>query len=148
MNVGVCVTWRGRIVRIAGSLPLHTIAVVPAGRIVTTEARTVLPVRLPHEDGAFTAAHALLLGAALAADNAEWLAAALEDRLHEPYRPSALLDAIRADPPPDAAGATLSGSGPTVLVWAHDPDASAAALGERFPDHRILPLAVADRGAL
>ena len=145
---GACVTWRGRIVRVAGSLPLQTIAVVPEGRIVTTEARTALPVQIPHEDGAFTAAHALLLGAALAADNAEWLAAALEDRLHEPYRPSALLDAIRADLPPGAAGATLSGSGPTVLVWAHDPDACAAALGKRFPDHRVLPLAVAERGAL
>ena len=90
----------------------------------------------------------MLLGAGLAAGSADWLAIALDDRLHEPYRPSALLDDIRADVPPGAVGATLSGSGPTVLVWASEPDACAAALAERYPDHRVLPLSVPDRGAL
>ena len=50
------------------------------------------------------------------------LTAALADRLHEPYRPSAILDAVRAELPAGAVGATLSGSGPTVIVWADDPD--------------------------
>ena len=72
-----------------------------------------------------------VLGAGLAAGSAEWLGLALHDRLHEPYRPSPLLDSIRADPPPGAAGATLSGSGPTVLVWARERDRCAAALADR-----------------
>jgi homoserine kinase len=145
---GACVTWHGRITRIAGSLPLRPVAVIPDGRVATTEARGALPQQISHEDGAFTAAHALLLGAGLAAGNADWLTAALEDRLHEPYRPSALLDGIRADLPAGAVGATLSGSGPTVLVWARDPDSCTTALAERYPDHRVLSLSIAERGAL
>jgi homoserine kinase len=142
------VTWRGRVAKIAQTLPLQPIAVVPETRVPTEEARGVLPKQISHVDGAFTAAHAMLLGAGLAAGSAEWLALALEDRLHEPYRPSALLDAIRSDPPVGAAGATLSGSGPTVLVWARDRDRCAVALAERFPDNRVLPLSVAQRGVL
>jgi homoserine kinase len=148
LSGGACVTWNGRITKIAQTLPLQPIAVIPERRVVTTEARNALPPHISHEDGAFTAAHALLLGAGLAAGSAEWLALALEDRLHEPYRPSPLLDGIRADVPPGAVGATLSGSGPTVLVWARDRDACTAALAERYPDHRVLPLSVPDRGVL
>jgi homoserine kinase len=145
---GACITWQGRIAKVAQTLPLQPIAVIPDRRTVTKAARAALPATIPHEDGAFTAAHAALLGAGLAAGSAEWLAASLSDRLHEPYRPSALLDGIRADLPAGAAGATLSGSGPTVLVWARDSTVCASALERRFPTHRILPLAVAQRGAL
>jgi len=145
---GACVTWRGQIAKIAQNLPLHPIAVIPETRVITEEARHSLPAQIPHEDGAFTAAHALLLGAGLAAGSAEWLEQALADRLHEPYRPSPLLESIRADAPPGGAGATLSGSGPTVLVWARDRELCATALAERFPDHRVLPLSVTSRGAL
>jgi homoserine kinase len=145
---GACVTWRGRITQITVALPLHPVAVIPANRVATTTARTAIPQQISHEDGAFTAAHALLLGAGLGAGNADWLSAALADRLHEPYRSSPLLNEIRADLPDGARGATLSGSGPTVLVWANDADACVAALAARYPDHRVLALAVAGRGAL
>lgn len=145
---GACVTWRGRVAKIARTLPLQPVAVIPADRIVTTQARSALPEQISRSDGAFTAAHAMLLGAGLAAGSAEWLAAGLEDRLHEPYRPSTVLAEVRADLPPGAAGATLSGSGPTVLVWARDPARCNAALTERYPDHLVLSLSVAERGAL
>ena len=72
---------------------------------------------MPHEDAAFSAGRAALLGAALAAGSEELFAAALDDRLHEPYR-SAFLADVRAELPASALGATLSGSGPTVIVWA------------------------------
>ncbi len=75
------------------------------------------------------------------------MAAALADRLHEPYRPSPLLDAIRADLPAGAAGATLSGSGPTVIVWADDADACARDLESRFPGETVLALGVSAEGA-
>ena len=84
----------------------------------------------------------------MAAGDADLFAAGLDDRLHEPYRPSAALDAIRAELPDGARGATLSGSGPTVIVWADDAPACAGALTARFPDHDVLPLAVSARGAL
>jgi len=136
------------VAKIAQTLPLQPVVVIPTERVATTAARGALPAQISHADGAFTAAHAMLLGAGLAAGSSEWLAAGLQDRLHEPYRTSAVLAEIRGQLPPGAAGATLSGSGPTVLVWAFDPVPCSAALAERYPDHRVLRLSVAERGAL
>ncbi len=144
---GACLTWEGRIVRIAGGLPLAPVAVVPKETMRTPEARLALPDRVSHADAAFNVARAALLGAGLARGDAELLTAAFADRLHEPYRPSRLLDAIRAAPPAGAAGATLSGSGPTVIVWADEPEICAAELAARFPDETVLPLRVSPEGA-
>jgi homoserine kinase len=144
---GVVLTWEGRIARVAASLPLHPVAVVPDVETDTAASRAALPAEVPHPDAAFTAARAALLGAGFASGDADLLEAAFSDRLHEPYRPSPILDAIRADLPAGAAGATLSGSGPTVIVWARDAEACAVELEARFPNERILPLTVAAEGA-
>ena len=144
---GVCLTWSGRIARIADSLPLAPVAVIPEATVDTAESRASLPSEVPHADAAFTAARAALLGAGLASGDADLFAAALDDRLHEPYRPSTLLAAIRAELPEGAAGATLSGSGPTVIVWARDAEACAAELAERFPAETVQPFAVSPVGA-
>jgi homoserine kinase len=145
---GVTLTVDGSIARVAETLPLVPVAVVPRARTSTTAARDALPGRVDHADAAATAGHAALLGAAVAAGDAALFAASLHDRLHEPYRPSAVLDAVRADPPPGGRGATLSGSGPTVIVWSDDAGASLQALAARFPEHHVVQLAVAGRGAL
>ena len=75
----------------------------------------------------------------------------LDDRLHEPYRAvnAPLLEAVRSELPHGALGATLSGSGPTVIVWARAEaaDACAVELAERFPAADVLPLTVAASGA-
>ena len=144
---GATLTWEGRIARVADRLPLALVAVIPPRRTRTDASRAALPAAVPHADAAHTAGRAALLGAALAARSAEWMAHALDDRLHEPYRSSPLLDAIRRDPPPGAAGATLSGSGPTVLVWAVEQERCAGALRSRFPDCCVLSLGVAAHGA-
>jgi homoserine kinase len=120
---------------------------VPAEKVMTAESRLALPAEVSHADAAFTAARAALLGAGVARADKDLLAAAFADRLHEPYRPSRILDEVRARPPQGAAGATLSGSGPTVIVWADDADACADELRERFPDEEVLPLRVVAEGA-
>ena len=79
-------------------------------------------------------------------------ARAFNDRLHEQYRAgdAPLLGAIRASATDGAVGVTLSGSGPSVVVWAaHDRAAGVAAqLRETLSDDtRVLPLRVAQRGA-
>jgi homoserine kinase len=145
---GVTLTVDGHIARVAGSLPLTPVAVIPRERTSTASSRRSLPRTVSHADAAATAGHAALLGAAAAAGDARLFAAALHDRLHEPYRPSAVLESVRAEPPAGAAGATLSGSGPTVLVWAEDPAVCAEALARRFPDHDVRRLPVSARGAL
>jgi homoserine kinase len=144
---GVCLTWEGRIARIADGLPLTPVAVIPRELVRTAEARLALPAEVSHADASFNAARAALLGAGIARSDPDLLAAAFEDRLHEPYRPSSLLDAIRAQLPAGAAGATLSGSGPTVIAWASDPATCAAELEGRFQDEAVMVLAVSPQGA-
>ncbi len=149
---GACLTSGGRIAKVAETLPVVPLAVVPAGRVSTRGARAALPETISHADAAFTAAHAALLGAGLASGRLDVLAGAFEDRLHEPYRAAAapLLGQVRAEWPAGAIGVTLSGSGPSVIVWARPERADECenVLARRFPAERILRLAVAPRGAL
>jgi len=148
---GVCLTWGTKLVRIADRPPAVPIAVIPEAKVSTAASRAALPSTVAHVDAAFTAGRATLLGAALAGGSAELFAEALTDRLHEPYRAEStpLLGAVRESLPAGALGATLSGSGPTVIVWARDEDAAAceAELARRFPSERVLRLGVATMGA-
>jgi len=146
---GVCLTWDNRIARIADGPPAFPIALVPEEEVETEASRATLPPSVPHGDAAFSACRAALLGAALASGSPRLFAAALTDRLHEPYR-SPFLREVRSALPPQALGATLSGSGPTVIVWARpgQEDACAAALRARFPGRRILPVRVSPKGAI
>ncbi|MCW2977046.1 MAG: homoserine kinase [Actinomycetia bacterium] len=149
---GVCLTWDGQIARVADDVPAAAIAVIPQERVKTAEARASLPEAVPHADAVTSVVHATLLGAALASRNELLFAAAASgDRLHEPYRAAHAphLAAIRNDPPAGFLGATLSGSGPTVIAWAEKKRVAetVAQLAERFPDHEVLQLAVTTTGA-
>jgi homoserine kinase len=152
---GVCLSWADgggqRVARVADTLPLSPVAVVPRARVETEAARAALPDRVSHADAAFTAGRAAVLGAAIASGSAELLAAALTDRLHEPYRGplSPAWEPLRERLPAGAAGLTISGSGPTVIVWAY-PDAAAACASElrdRFETSQVLHLTISPRGA-
>ncbi|MFN8222892.1 MAG: hypothetical protein U0R50_06525 [Gaiellales bacterium] len=145
---GVTLAWGSRAARIAERLPLDAIAVIPRERTSTEASRSTLPVEIAHADAAITVGRAAMLGAAAATGDAALFAEALTDTLHEPYRPSAVLSSVRAELPAGARGATLSGSGPTVIVWADRVAESAAELATRFPDHDVRPLAIAPRGSL
>lgn len=110
--------------------------VVPAiGSLATPRARALLPEMVPHADAAFNVAHAGLLAAALTTGRADLLAVALEDRLHEPYRASAIADlgavcTLLSDA--GATGVALSGAGPTVIALvAADTDTTALILAEK-----------------
>jgi homoserine kinase len=148
---GVCLTWEGRIARVADAPPAVPIALVPNETVSTTAARAALPERVPHADASFTSARAALLGAAIAAGSEDLFAAALGDRLHEPYRGAAdpRLEAIRADLPPGALGVTISGSGPALILWARAESVSActAELARRYPELEVAALAVSALGA-
>jgi homoserine kinase len=145
---GVTLTWDGQLARIADTLPLEPVALVPRERTSTAASRGSLPSTVSHADAAANAARAALLAAGAVAGDAELFAAGLDDRLHEPYRASATLEALREEPPEHARGATLSGSGPTVIVWADDAAACASRLAARFPQLDVRPLTVSPRGAL
>jgi homoserine kinase len=153
---GVCVSWRqdGAVMacQLADDLPLTPILVVPGERTSTRQSRSALPFTVKHEDAAASAGAATLLGAAIARGDAELLASSFADRLHEPYRLASapLLAELQARPPAGAAGVTLSGSGPSVVVWAAAADVGAV-LDELArslpPETTVLPLRVAQTGA-
>jgi homoserine kinase len=144
---GVCLTWDGHVSRVADDLPALPVAVIPETTVSTEASRRALPDAVPREDAVFTVARAALLGASIAAGDASLFAASNDDRLHEPYRAEAAphLAELRADLPDGALGATLSGSGPTVIVWA-DRDISDE-LRARYPQHEVVALRVTREGA-
>ncbi len=153
---GVAVTWLGgggrRVARIASDLPLTPVLAVPSVRTNTARSRNGLPAMVSHEDAAVNAAHAALLGAAIASGDARLLGDAFSDRLHEQYRidSAPLLRILRERPPADAAGITLSGSGPSVVVWVEPERAESVAseLETLLPaDTTVLTLRVARQGA-
>jgi homoserine kinase len=153
---GVCVAWNRNgaphATRIAARLSFVPVAVVSEERTSTSASRADLPASVPHEDAAATAGAAAMLGAALASDDAELLRASFFDRLHEPYRlaRAPLLGLLRASLPDGAVGVTLSGSGPSVVVWAEpgrvgDVVAGIAAVAPAGT--KVLPLPVTEQGA-
>jgi homoserine kinase len=148
---GVCLTHAGEIYRIADDAPATPVAVIPSTRVNTAASRSTLPDAVARLDAVFSVVHASLLGAALASGDAAMFAAALDDRLHEPYRiaHAPQLAEIRDDLPDGCLGATLSGSGPTVIVWAEPStaDSVAASLERRYPRFEVRVLALSSAGA-
>ena len=135
---GVTLAWGGaHAMRIADSMPLTPVLVVPSERTNTASSRNGLPESVPHADAAATAGAAALLGAAIASGNAALLRESFHDKLHEPFRSSPLFTSLR-----ERYGAvTLSGSGPSVVVWTDHPQ-SVEAEGAT-----VLPLAISTKGA-
>ncbi len=101
---------------------LEALAVVPEQPVRTSEARAALPEQVPLADAVFNVAHGALLTLGLARGDWDMLAQGLHDRLHEqrraPLFPRSYELARRAREL-GALGATISGAGPTVLVWCH-----------------------------
>ena len=101
---------------------LEAVLVVPDEPVRTTEAaRAALPTDVPMADAVFNVAHTAMLIRGLARARLGADRRRPGDRLHQPYRAhlyprsAELLDA--AAPEIGALGATISGAGPTVLVW-------------------------------
>ncbi|HWF52442.1 MAG TPA: homoserine kinase [Solirubrobacteraceae bacterium] len=103
-------------------LGLEAVLVVPGEPVRTQEARAALPDLVPLADAVFNVGQASLLTLGLATGDWETVAAGLHDRLHQPYRAhlyprsASLLERATAL---GALGATISGAGPTVLLWSH-----------------------------
>jgi homoserine kinase len=110
----------GRAHRLDPPLGLEAILVVPHLGMTTTEARQALPETVPHPDAVFNVAATATLILGLCTSDWELIAAGLRDRLHQPYRASLyprsseLLERAQSL---GALGATISGAGPSVLVW-------------------------------
>jgi homoserine kinase len=99
---------------------LEALAVVPEQPVHTSEARSALPAEAPIADAVFNVAHGALLTLGLARGDWDLIARGLHDRLHEQRRSHLFPRSYAlAQLAPDlgALGATISGAGPTVLIW-------------------------------
>jgi len=86
--------------------------------------REALPPTVPHHEAAAAAARAALLATAVITSDAGLLRTAMDDRLHQPYRLPLLSGAaelIELAYEHGAAGAALSGAGPSVLAICDSP---------------------------
>jgi homoserine kinase len=111
-----------RVHRFDPPMGLEAVLVVPHEPVRTAEARAAVPAMIPIEDAVFNIAAAgkLLLG--LATGNLDLISDGLRDRLHQPYRAHLFprsAELVELAPKLGALGATISGAGPTVLVWSH-----------------------------
>jgi homoserine kinase len=137
-----CAMGDGRITTVPLPVPeaLRWVVLVPQTTSSTAEARAVLPESVPRADAVFNVQRVALLLAGLQSRRDDVLAAAFDDRLHQPYRRRlfpwlpAVIDAARAA---GAVGGALSGAGPSVL---------AAVLGETTEVARAMERALAAAG--
>jgi homoserine kinase len=119
---------------------LRAIVAIPDLRLATAEARALLPDRYARTDAVFNIQRAALLAAAFATGDLGALRIAMGDRIHQPYRASALpgVAAALAIDLPGLRGIALSGAGPSVLALADgELDAIAAAMRDAFAQHGV-----------
>jgi len=142
------------------AVPVHpdlvALALVASEPMATSEARRLLPERVPFAVAAHTGGRAAMLPLALAGD-AELLLPATEDLLHQPQRLTHSPDAAELLERLRAAGhaAFVSGAGPSLLVLCPRPaaagalaDAEEAVAAAGAEGWRIRPLELARQGAL
>lgn len=100
------------------------VAFIPQRESRTSEMRAALPETIPHSAAARQAGRAALLGTAIMTSDAGLLREAMRDELHQPYRLHLLEgsgELIDLAYERGAAGACLSGAGPTVLAICDSP---------------------------
>jgi homoserine kinase len=120
LNGGFIVSDGMQVHRFEPPMGLEAVLVVPSEALDTATARSAVPSEVPLDAAVFNIAHTAMLMLGLAGGDWDLIGAGLRDRLHQPFRAdlyprsAALLERARAL---GALGATISGAGPSVLVW-------------------------------
>jgi homoserine kinase len=118
---GFVVCGDGGAVRLDPPAGLEAVLVVPSRALRTAKARAALPPDVPLGEAVFNIGRASLLVVGLAQGDLDVVARGLEDRLHQPRRASLYprsMELVERAAEIGALGATISGAGPSVLVWA------------------------------
>jgi homoserine kinase len=127
---GIVLTDGSWTVRIPPPEGLEAVFVVPDEAVRTAAARAVLPQHVPLEDATANVAWGASLAIGLERGDLDIVAHSLRDVLHQPHR-AALFprssDLIDDATELGAIGATVSGAGPTVMLWTSS-DAAPAVL--------------------
>jgi homoserine kinase len=167
-NASAC--WMGglTIARMSGRAEAQVVSIRPKGQwplllaipqqsLSTEEARRVLPAQYSRADAVVNIQNSMLLLAALTQGRPDLLPAALDDRIHQPYRSRLcpLLPCLQKLAGRDGVlGAVLSGAGPSVLIFLH-PEARlqkaaklvAAHLKQNGLSAELLSTSITSRGA-
>lgn len=141
-------------IRPKGKWPL--LLAVPEESLSTEQARRVLPEQYSRADAVTNIQNSMLLLSAFALGRPDLLSAALEDRLHQPYRAPLcpLLPSLQNLKDKGILGVALSGAGPSVLIFL-DPKANAGKVTGRVRKHlqslrleaELLPATITLKGA-
>jgi len=115
---------------------LEGIVAIPPEEVSTERAREAIPAEVPLADAVANVSAASLLVLGLRTADLDLVARGLEDRIHQPRRRHLYprsMEIVDSAADLGALGATISGAGPTVLVWTTWQDAGkvADALEER-----------------
>ena len=119
---GVVICADGGATRIEPPTGLEGLLVVPHEAVRTAQARAALPAAVPMADAVHNVAHVALLTLGLARGDWDLVGRGLSDRLHQPHRAHLYphsAELVSEARELGALGATISGAGPTVLVWSH-----------------------------
>ena len=117
LSVGKTGNWQ--ICEIPWHQDIIPVVAIPNFELSTEEARSVLPTTYSRSDSIFNISRMGLLLRGLATNNQAWLAMALEDKLHQPYRKKLIRGYETVKTAAIAAGAygmVISGAGPTLLA--------------------------------
>ena len=132
---------------------LAFVLVVPDHELCTTESRKHLRREVPRADAVYSLQRTALLVHALSTGDLEALPRALDDRLHQPDRSALTPMFCRIQEQLatfGAYGCTLSGAGPSTLLWvrAGEADEIAASVARLLPDATVMPLAPEPHGTV
>jgi len=117
---GIVVCSGAEIERLEPPPGLEALLVIPSEHVRTAKARQALPSRIPVSDAVFNVGHASLLVLGLERGDPGLIARGLGDRIHQPRRAHLYprsWELVQRARSLGALGATISGAGPTVLVW-------------------------------
>ncbi len=129
-------------------------AIIPDYEILTKKARAVLPNQLSYQDAIFNIGHCAALAKALEIGDADMVAAACDDRLHQPYRKSLFPQYEEIDTLCqiyEMCTMYISGSGSTMMAICKDQAKGKAlldAINQKFPNWKTLLLSADMQGAV
>ena len=99
---------------------VEALVVIPPEQVPTEEARSAVPADVPLADAVANISSAAELVLGIQRSDLTLIGRGLSDRLHQPYRAHLYprsMEIVAEAPRMGAIGATISGAGPTVLVW-------------------------------
>lgn len=122
LHGGFVVCTRGHVARVTAPSGLEAVIAIPPSElsVPTEEARAALPEAVPMREAVASIAHSAYVVLGLERGDWELLGRGLEDVLHQPRREHLYpqsMQLVRSARGFGAIGATISGAGPTVLIW-------------------------------